>query len=49
MIGSPLKLSRTPVTTRHHPPDAGEHNEEILHSIGYKEEEIKLLKNNKII
>ena len=49
MIGSPLKLSRTPVATRHHPPDAGEHNEEILHSIGYKEEEIKLLKNNKII
>ena len=25
MIGSPLKLSRTPVTNRHHPPDAGEH------------------------
>ena len=30
MIGSPLKLSRTPVTFRQHPPDAGEHNEEIL-------------------
>lgn len=30
MIGSPLKLSRTPVTYRHHPPDAGEHNEEII-------------------
>jgi crotonobetainyl-CoA:carnitine CoA-transferase CaiB-like acyl-CoA transferase len=30
MIGSPLKLSRTPVTVRHHPPNAGEHNEEIL-------------------
>lgn len=30
MIGSPLKLSRTPVTLRHHPPIAGEHNEEIL-------------------
>jgi len=29
MIGSPLKLSRTPVNLRHHPPDAGEHNEEI--------------------
>src|SRR5699024_7132049 len=27
MIGSPLKLSRTPVTYRHHPPNAGEHNE----------------------
>ncbi|MHA6253179.1 CaiB/BaiF CoA transferase family protein [Oceanobacillus sp. CAU 1775] len=30
MIGSPLKLSRTPVTLRHHPPIAGEHNKEIL-------------------
>ncbi len=29
MIGSPLKLSRTPVKVRHHPPDPGEHNEEI--------------------
>ncbi|WP_010097243.1 CaiB/BaiF CoA transferase family protein [Ornithinibacillus scapharcae] len=30
MIGSPLKFSRTPVTLRHHPPNAGEHNDEIL-------------------
>ncbi|WP_010529659.1 CaiB/BaiF CoA transferase family protein [Lentibacillus jeotgali] len=30
MIGSPLKLSRTPVSTRHHPPDAGEHTDAIL-------------------
>ena len=30
MIGSPLKLSRTPVTYRHHPPNVGEHNDEIL-------------------
>lgn len=30
LIGSPLKLSRTPVTYRHHPPNIGEHNNEIL-------------------
>jgi len=30
MIGSPLKFSRTPVSYRHHPPNHGEHNEEIL-------------------
>jgi len=30
MIGSPLKFSRTPVTVKHHPPEVGEHNEEIL-------------------
>ena len=33
MIGSPIKLSRTPVTYRHHPPDAGEHNDLILSGI----------------
>lgn len=30
MIGSPLHLSRTPVSVRHHPPGLGEHNDEIL-------------------
>lgn len=30
MIGSPLKLSRTPVEVRHHPPIPGEHNDEII-------------------
>ena len=30
MIGSPLKLSRTPVKYRRHPPNAGEHTDEIL-------------------
>jgi crotonobetainyl-CoA:carnitine CoA-transferase CaiB-like acyl-CoA transferase len=40
MIGSPLKLSRTPVTLRHHPPDAGEHNEEILHSMNQNQTNI---------
>ncbi|QBP41286.1 CaiB/BaiF CoA transferase family protein [Paenisporosarcina antarctica] len=30
MIGSPLKLSRTPVNMKHHPPNPGEHNDEIL-------------------
>ncbi|ALX48983.1 CaiB/BaiF CoA transferase family protein [Lentibacillus amyloliquefaciens] len=34
MIGSPLKLSRTPVNTRHHPPDAGENTETILKQLG---------------
>lgn len=30
MIGSPIKLSRTPVELRLHPPDPGEYDEEIL-------------------
>lgn len=33
MIGSPLHLSRTPVSIRHHPPNLGEHNEEILSNL----------------
>ncbi len=35
MIGSPLKLSRTPVQTKNHPPNAGEHNEELLKQFGF--------------
>lgn len=34
MIGSPLKLSRTPVIIKHHPPNPGEHQEEIMERIG---------------
>lgn len=34
MIGSPLKFSRTPIELKHHPPDAGEHTNEILAQIG---------------
>jgi len=30
MIGSPLKLSRTPIQMKYHPPNPGEHNDEIL-------------------
>lgn len=38
MIGSPLKLSRTPVTLRHHPPNPGEHNDELLDSLKVNKE-----------
>lgn len=34
MIGSPLKLSRTPVEIKRHPPMPGEHNEEIFNRLG---------------
>lgn len=33
MIGSPLKFSRTPVSYRYHPPNHGEHNQEILNKL----------------
>lgn len=34
LIGSPLKLSRTPVQMKYHPPNPGEHNEEIMNRLG---------------
>ena len=33
IIGSPLRLSETPVAYRHHPPLLGEHTEEVLRSV----------------
>ncbi|MGE7764170.1 CaiB/BaiF CoA transferase family protein [Peribacillus sp. NPDC096540] len=49
VTGSPLKLSKTPVTMRKHPPMYGEHTDSILAGIGYKPDEIIKFKQNKII
>ena len=38
MISSPLKLSRTPIKIKHHPPNPGEHQEEIMARIASKKE-----------
>ncbi|AXN40241.1 CoA transferase [Peribacillus butanolivorans] len=49
VTGSPLKLSKTPVTMRKHPPLYGEHTDSILAGMGYKPDEIIKFKQNKII
>lgn len=50
LVGSPLKLSETPVAGRLHPPLLGEHTEEILTSIlGYSAEEIKRLRKESVV
>ncbi|MCA0983709.1 CoA transferase [Halobacillus yeomjeoni] len=49
MIGSPLKLSRTPVEVTHHPPEPGEHTVEILGALGYSRESINQMKKKNII
>lgn len=47
--GIPYKLSKTPSTIRRHPPLLGEHTNEILIELGYSENQIKQLKQLKVI
>ena len=47
--GLPLKFSVTPGAFDKHPPLLGEHNEEILNSLGYSAQEIADLTNNAVI
>ncbi|MEB3102911.1 CaiB/BaiF CoA transferase family protein [Ferviditalea candida] len=46
MAGSPLKLSKTPVSMRRHPPLYSEHTREVLSELGYAEEEIEAMRSN---
>lgn len=45
LVGSPLKLSETPVSMRRHPPLFGEHTEEVLLELGYSAEEIQAMRS----
>ncbi len=49
LVGSPIKLSKTPVQIKKHPPLHGEHTKEILAGLGYLEEEIMKMKQNQTI
>lgn len=49
MTGSPIKLSKTPVQMRLHPPLHGEHTEAVLEQLGYDSEEISHFKENNVI
>ncbi|MFC4767033.1 CaiB/BaiF CoA transferase family protein [Effusibacillus consociatus] len=40
LVGSPIKLSRSPVEIRRHPPVPGEHTKEILMEYGFRIEQI---------
>jgi crotonobetainyl-CoA:carnitine CoA-transferase CaiB-like acyl-CoA transferase len=45
VVGNPVKLGETPATVRHAPPLLGQHNDEILASLGYRTEEIEKLRS----
>jgi formyl-CoA transferase len=50
LVGSPLKLSETPVAARLHPPLLGEHTEEVLTGVlGYTADHITRLRTEKAI
>ena len=49
VLGSPLKMSRTPGTVRMRPPFLGQDTEKVLLSLGYSGEEIRSLAQRKII
>ncbi|PGZ95928.1 CoA transferase [Bacillus pseudomycoides] len=49
LVGSPLKLAKTPVRMQKHPPLHGEHTEQILKELGYSQESITEMKKNQWI
>ena len=50
LIGSPMRLTETPVTYRHAPPTVGQHTEEVLREkLGLTDEEFAVLRNNDVI
>jgi crotonobetainyl-CoA:carnitine CoA-transferase CaiB-like acyl-CoA transferase len=49
MIGLPIELSETPGCIVRSPPLLGEHTEEVLREVGYTDDEIEKLRNNRVI
>jgi crotonobetainyl-CoA:carnitine CoA-transferase CaiB-like acyl-CoA transferase len=48
-VRNPIRFSRSEITYAHHPPEAGEHTENLLSQHGFTSEEIKKLKDLRII
>jgi crotonobetainyl-CoA:carnitine CoA-transferase CaiB-like acyl-CoA transferase len=48
-VNVPVKFSETPGRIHRHPPLIGEHNEDILHELGYSTEDVDALQRNGVI
>lgn len=49
MPGVPVHFSRTPASVRSHPPELGEHTEEVLRELGYDEAAIRQLGDKDVV
>ena len=50
LISNPIKMNQTPVSYRYSPPLLGEHTNEVLKTeLNFNEDQIKLLKDKKIV
>ena len=49
MVGQPIRMSRTNTSMVAHPPDRGEHTDEVLAEVGYSDEAIADLRTKNVI
>jgi len=49
VVGTPITLSETPLTTTNPPPELGQHSEEILLEAGFSWEDIAMLRDKEVV